>query len=96
MEGVGALKTIYKYMVPIYDTAQVKMPKGARVLHVGAQGDLLPVWAEVEVTNPIETRVFHVRGTGNPLLGYEGTYLGTAQVGRFVWHVYDAAPGAQA
>jgi hypothetical protein len=89
------MRTIYKFNVDIVDTFAVAMPAYARILHVGEQRGFLCMWAELDNQSELEVRTFHVRGTGNPFTGEEGTYIGTAQVGPYVWHVYETARRAR-
>jgi hypothetical protein len=86
------MKSIWKYTLPVEDTAILYMPPGAEVLTIQSQGGVLCLWAYVDTElDGREVRLFHIRGTGNPLLGNEGTYVGTAQIGPFVWHVFEGA-----
>lgn len=83
-------RTIWKFVLPIQDTVEINLPSGSTPLHVAEQDGAVCLWVEVTLGAPNEFRKFLVRGTGNPLTGDEGPYLGTAQVGMFVWHVYEA------
>ena len=76
------------------DIEKLRMPLGARVVDVGAQGNDLCVWALVDPRSKTETRVFRIAGTGHPLGGdvdYETVYLGRAEFldGRLQIHVFD-------
>ena len=87
-------KTIYKYEIPVTDTAVVTMPRWAEILKIGEQNNDLFLWAIVDPGNDPINRVFYVRGTGHPMTGYEGSYLGTVQMrSGLVWHVFD--PGVR-
>lgn len=102
MASESAPQTIWKYELAITDAQLVAMPAGAELLHVGAQRmevhepgqagvwDALTLWARVDVSAPMVGRLIAVVGTGhlcpNP---DEGVYVGTAQCGAFVWHVFD-------
>lgn len=86
------MRTIHKYHLAIVGPGalHVKMPKDARLLHLGSQHHMPMLWAEVDTDAPIEHRVFMIYGTGrecthNPLFT---TYIGTL-VGTDVWHVYE-------
>lgn len=86
------MHTIYKYVLPVEDTAVIQMPEGARPLAVDEQRGSLVLWAEVEDGRPLVDYTFLVRGTGNPRLGNEGVYLGTVVMSYgLVWHVYALA-----
>lgn len=84
-------RAIWKFVLPIQDTAHVLMPVGAVPLCVAEQHGELCLWAEVDPTAPGLAHTFLIRGTGNPFTGVEGAYLGTAQIGVFVWHIYELA-----
>jgi len=95
--------TIWKFAIRLDETAQVKMPQGARLLSVAMQHGLLCVWAVVEESAPQVTRTLYVRGTGHPLGAAQAKdYVGTAHdvEHAFVWHVFDGweanAPSAVA
>ena len=84
------MKTIYKYDVPFEDHPIVQMPDGAVILAFQLQmGSGLVVWAIVDTEAPIQLRQLELCGTGHPL-GEVGTYIGTVQQGRFVWHLFEA------
>lgn len=88
-------RTIWKFAVPVDDAVAIKMPKGARLLTVQAQGAEMCLWAEVNTEAPEEKRYFAIFGTGNPMpreMGYSDAYVGTVQIGRFVWHLYELIP----
>lgn len=83
------MRTIWKFLIPVADDVTIDMPVCAEVLHVAAADvSTLAVWASVSTVVSTEPRTFHVRGTGHPL-GAVGPYLGTAQAGPFVWHLFD-------
>lgn len=95
---------VYKYGPLTHGANAVKMPQGAKILHVAFQGDLLRVWALVDQHEAHEsTRALHVVGTGEPLpngpttgpLSYVGTVhhpeaAAYAPLGT-VWHVFEEA-----
>lgn len=92
------MKTIWKFPLTIQigpgrdpNTAIVSMPRGAQVLSVGQQRDVV-VWALVEPDAPLVQRRFGLRTTGAEVPG--GTFLGTLQFREhppypFVWHIFD-------
>ena len=86
------MRTIYKYALEITDRQEIKLPHGAKILHVGMQGETLCLWAQVRAENSLAGRVIWVFGTGNPMdegAALTATYLGTVMDRMFVWHVYD-------
>ena len=88
--GVGD-RTIWKFrLLPGFG---VKMPRGAKVLHAGGQGEELCVWALCDPEAPTEERRFDVYGTGHPCPADLGPYVGTALLGNgsLVLHVFERA-----
>lgn len=84
---------VWKFTLPIEDTAVIDMPTGAEVLSVAAQHGDLQLWARVSTHARPEPRTFHVRGTGHPLLdAATGRFIGTVQMrnGTLVWHIFEA------
>jgi len=63
------------------------MPRGAKPLYVGEQGEVLHLWALVDPEAPREPWEFCVSGTGHEWPpGF--VYLGTVQMAYgLVWHV---------
>lgn len=85
--------TIWKFPLPIQDTARIMMPEGARILTAMVQDGLPYVWAIVDPHAEPEMRKLYVRGTGHLL----GTVAGCEYVGcvmlhgdTFVGHVFAA------
>lgn len=60
------------------------------MLCVMNQGGVLTLWAEVDTSKPSRHAYIEIHGTGNPQDHVESTrtYLGSAIVEPFVWHVY--------
>ena len=73
------------------DTISFELPRDSVPLCVMEQSGEIMLWVEV-TTGPgatYEMHTFHVRGTGNSFVGGEDEYIGSVQVGPFVWHVYE-------
>lgn len=75
---------------------KIEMPKGARVISAGVQGDEIVVWAECLPGAEREERVFAAVNTGDPLPLEAGSraFIGTVQVAprqgpAIVWHIYE-------
>jgi hypothetical protein len=85
------MKTIYKYVIPPQDTVYLDLPENSVPLCVMEQHGEITLWVEVTTGpgTPHLQHMFHVRGTGNPFVGGEDHYIGSAKVGPFVWHVYE-------
>lgn len=84
--------TVWKFSVPAFDSFEIKMPAGARVLAVQTQskGRLLDgsfahtevcLWALVDTTLPAVTRRFRTFVTGEAVAGHfrDHNYIGTFQ-----------------
>lgn len=88
------MRAVWKYEIPVGFDVDRKMPEGARIVYVGAQDphnpDSVQFWAEVDDSQPTETRQFFIAGTGHPI-GPDGEYVGTAICldGALVWHLYE-------
>jgi hypothetical protein len=83
--------TIWKYKLTLQKEVQrIKMPVGARILHVGVQADFICLWALVNSESDQDNRRdFYIRSTGRYIESYL-TYVGTVQMLPFVWHVFEA------
>lgn len=86
------MKKIYKYNLETVDKQSFMIPKGSQVLTVQIQNGEPKLWILVdpkETTRRLKT--FYVRGTGNPIDGEIGTYIGTYQLrdGALVFHVFE-------
>lgn len=90
------MQTIWKFPLELTDNPTVKMPRGARVLSAGVQDDRLMLWAFIPDTKAkTEERGFYICGTGGfvPDAIGDHPFIGTVQMGAFVWHVFDQIIG---
>lgn len=95
------MMVIWKYELPADQAAEndgvikIRMPKGSEVLHAGAQGDKVCVWARVDSSQLDVERTFVVRLTGEeaPPMDYLGTAL--LRDGQFVVHVFVVPAGTR-
>ena len=86
------MRTIHKYEIPVAG-GEVIMPSGAKILSVGAQGGSLFLWAEVDTERYTQPKCIEVFGTGDEIpynRKISREFIGTAFMGPFVWHVYEA------
>lgn len=84
-------QTVWKYTLDPYNPVY-HVPRGAKILSVGAQNHQLCVWVLVEPGRPTRARRFEVYGTGHdisPYLTNEDVHLGTAQMDGLVFHVFE-------
>ena len=79
------MNTIWKYTITGNGTHRI--PKGAKVIHVGNQNGYICIWCEVDTgVKVFEKRDFKIFGTGRKV---EGKHCGTVIMGDYVWHVYE-------
>ena len=67
------------------------MPAEAKLLSVGLQKGKVCLWALVDPSKPIETKMIEIVGTGNPMPndGLVRKFIGTVVADPFVWHVFE-------
>jgi len=89
--GIKKMKKIFKYPIQPIDYQEIEMPIGAQLLSVQLQKGAPVLWAVVNEDNPMTKRCFATRGTGHPIDGQLGSYLGTYQLfaGDIVFHVFE-------
>lgn len=80
---------VWKFHLHSTGTSVIEIPEHAQLLHVATQDSRPTVWALVRTKNPIERRRILVTGSGCPMEALPATYIGTAHVGPYVWHVFD-------
>ena len=87
-------KAIWKFPLHINAEQVIEMPAFSKVLAVQTQRDDAVMWALVDPSAVLESRKFVVAGTGNPLAdeAERWDYIGTFQLGWFVWHVFEVKP----
>ena len=82
---------IWKYPLSSDAVQDILMPKGAEILTVQTQGETPCLWAQVDERALLEPRRIRVYGTGHPMQGPVGKYMGTFQIhgGALVFYVYE-------
>jgi len=86
------MASIYKYLLVPSDEIWVDMPPDSEVLSVGVQNGEMFLWAKVDDSSDrTQGYRFFVRGTGHPLTGEEGRFIGTVQMrgGSLIFHVFE-------
>jgi hypothetical protein len=79
---------VWKFAVNPFGRTQIV--SGAIILHVGAQGDEVCVWALVNPSFPMTEVNIAAYGTGHPVPADPGRFLGTAQMDDgLVFHLFD-------
>ena len=88
---------IWKYeLTPGRDTT-LMMPRGARTLSAGVQGEALVIWAMVDPQATPEQRSFRVFPTGVTITEDDwqhgpSAFIATVQMGALVFHVFEYSP----
>ncbi len=86
--------SIWKFPLEITDAQTIKMPAGAELLSVGEQNGTLCLWAKVDPNKEIVEKNIRIFGTVHPVPkddfenDKELSFIGTVQIGSFVWHVF--------
>ena len=81
---------IWKYELEITPEQRIEMPFRAEMLTVQNQGDRICLWALVDPTLHKVLRDISIIGSGLETgISFPGNYLGTVQIGRLVWHVFE-------
>lgn len=82
------MKTVHKIGLSEIGPSLVRLPDDYRIVHVGEQGGQVMMWVELDPTAVlVPVRRFQIFGTGHSIPDH-AEYVGTTQVGPFVWHVY--------
>jgi len=87
---------ILKQQLQTIGIQTINVPTDARILCVQNQHDRITIWYEVFTDKegipmcPEEIRTIGIYGTGHSIECLPGNriYLGTVQIGAFVWHVF--------
>lgn len=87
------MRQIWKYSLS-GSSALLEMPAGAQVLCVQMQRGQPMLWALVDTDQPKTERQFVIVGTGHVVDDDDEAhhYIGTAQYGAFVWHIFEKRP----
>lgn len=81
---------IWKYIVELAGRVQpFDIPIGAKVVAFQMQNGAMCMWAIVNRDLKLERRYFFIMGTGNEFESDGTNYIGTAQEGQFVWHLFE-------
>lgn len=80
---------VWKYTLRIVDLQTLQIPIGARFLSVQMQEGQPQIWALVDENAQLEPRSLAIYCTGQPIWNNPGLFIGTFQVGAFVFHVFE-------
>lgn len=86
------MKTVYKYQLALAETQEIEMPAKAEILSVGAQNDVICIWAMVDTEGAMTRRKFNIVGTGHKMDDGYQFFLGTVHLieGALVFHIFEA------
>lgn len=84
------MKKIYKYELTVTDHWIIQVPVGEfKPLSVQYRNGKLCLWALVTPSEYVRYAHIYIHGTGNPVEDADNQeYIGTAQNGSAVWHVF--------
>jgi len=87
------VREVWKYNFIGTGQHDLSLPKGSSVLNFQIQDGEFTIWVLVDTTNPIEEADcnvwrFEIVGTGWETERRAFEYIGTAQDGPFVWHMF--------
>lgn len=83
------MRTIWKFTLDVRDVSFVSIPGDSKILCAQTQDGAITLWADVDPEGVTGERKFYIYETGHEHKKLIGKYIGTCQVGKFVWHVYD-------
>lgn len=82
------MRTIWKYQLEIENEQTIQMPFSAEILCVQPQAGVICLWAIVNEMEEQEGQTFYIYGTGHICNSLRETYIGTCQIGEYVYHVF--------
>ena len=88
-------KKIHKFALKLIDYQTINIRADSEFLTAQFQGDILCLWATVNISTPIVEKTIIIVGTGFTLDDFQHMeYIATVQDrspnGNFVWHVFAA------
>lgn len=91
------MRRVYKYEFPIRDAFTLELPQGAQILRAESQRGATCLWALVDPGQPLETRLFALRGTGHDISLANIAHVSTFQMlqGELVWHLFEVLQEAR-
>ena len=84
------MSVVWKYPLRAVELQEIRMPRGAKVLHVAAPRGEPHLWALVDSKAPMEDEPFVVLATGSEFDATELEHVGTFLLndGVLVFHVF--------
>tara|TARA_R110000803_G_C11770163_1_gene295164 strand:+ start:260 stop:526 length:267 start_codon:yes stop_codon:yes gene_type:complete len=86
------MNTIHKFKIePAASFNNISLPFSAHILNVEFQNNELFMWANIDTSEPKETRRFEVFLTGQEMPEmFAYVFIGTAHKDGFVFHLFEA------
>lgn len=81
-------KRIWKYPLLLTSVQTLTVHKGSEILACQIQAEVPCLWIQVNPTEPEEKITIEIIATGEPMPDATRTYLGTVQIGVYVWHIF--------
>ena len=81
-------KVIYKYHFKYYHKNVIELPRGAKILHIGTQGDGNFMWALVDPNLPSDDKVFYCIPTGGNVPELSTHAGSVVEESGHVWHYF--------
>jgi hypothetical protein len=84
--------TIYKFALTNELAQPLSLPKGAEILHVTSQGNMICLWVMLDNEMEVEVREITRIGTGWEIAKDPGRYIGTVTTEARVlctWHFFE-------
>ncbi len=85
------MRTIFKQKLDVNDFQVIQLPQDFKILHLGVQQGAPTVWYECDSDKRLVYLDIYCFGTGFRMENLPAMqYIGTVQIGGFVWHYYRA------
>jgi hypothetical protein len=82
---------IWKFTLLPQEITTVEAPEVIFPLHVDVQSGTPCVWAMVDPASPKVMKQFQTVATGEPFDPTAKHYIGTVQMGSYVWHIFSVS-----
>src|SRR5690606_36639864 len=83
------MQTICKYRLDVTEAQILTVTKGAELLTVQMQNGQPHIMARLDTDPPSKTRTIVMVGTGRLIADDDLTYVGTVQIGAYVWLYFE-------
>jgi hypothetical protein len=82
-------RRIFKYTLTLQEYQTLNLPRNAEIITFRSQLGKLTIWAIVNTELDYVPREFQIVGTGEDFVIANRKYIGTAEQGSFVWHLFE-------